>query len=1084
MNPSPAPLGEPQGWVAGVVKTFLSARYSILFMLLAALLGFWAVQSTPREEEPQIVVPMADVLVQAPGASAEEVEKLVATPLERLLWQIDGVEHVYSMSRPGLAMVTVRFFVGQDRERSLVKLHNKISMNIDQAPALVRGWVVRPVEIDDVPILNLTLYSGGHDDHQLRRLGEEVLARLAETPDISRTSVVGGRAREVRVELDPGLLAGVGLSPLAVRQSLMAADQSVQAGQFSQADRSVSVTSDGFLASAQEVERLVVGAHQGRPVYLRDVAQVRDGPQEAASYTRLSHSRRYQEDQGLSEPPEGFPAVTLALAKKKGTNAVSVSRQVLERLEQVKRDILPDGVQVAVTRDNGRTAQDKSDELIHELVFAVLTVVVLMALSLGWREAIIVALSVPLSFALALFVNHLLGFTINRVTMFALILSLGLVVDDPIINVDNIQRHILMGKRKPAQATLDAVAEVLPPVIMSTLAIMVAFLPLFFISGMMGPYMAPMAANVPLTVGFSLVASLTVVPWLCYLLLKNLAPPEGAAGGLAQHDPTPPWITRNYRRVVEPFLDSRPRRWLLTGGIVLAMAGCVALVALRQVPVKMLPFDNKSELQLVIDLPMGSTLEATDRAVRDFEAYLAQVPEVTEIISYAGLASPMDFNGLVRHYYLRQGGQVADIRVNLVPKDRRQQQSHQIALRLRDDLTAIAQRHGANLKIVEVAPGPPVLSTLVAEVYGPPDLAYGQILGAADQLKGVMAAQPLLVDLDYSGEAPQERLDFALDKEKAALHGVSAQAVLATLRLALSGDTPASLHAPGERQALPIRLILPRALRSSPAELGQLPVQTATGGAVPLAELGGFVSRPLDQPIYHKDLERVVFVYAELAGRAPAEAVLDLQDELEKKPLPAGSRVDWVGEGEWQITVTVFRDLGIAFGAALVGIYILLVVQTNSFLMPLLLMLAIPLTILGIAPGFWLLGLVSATPVGGYPNPVFFTATSMIGMIALGGIVIRNSVVLIDFVHESEAQGLSLRQALLQSGAVRFRPIVLTALAAAVGAWPITLDPIFSGLAWALIFGLFASTAFTLVVIPVTYYAFYAKGDKPASQSD
>ncbi len=1075
MSPNRPPAEPSLGWVARVVETFLSARYSILFMILASMLGFWAVQATPREEEPQIVVPMADVMVQAPGASAEEVEKLVATPLERLLWQIDGVEHVYSMSRPGMAMVTVRFFVGQDRERSLVKLHNKISMNIDQAPALARGWVVKPMEIDDVPIVNLTLYSDRYDDHALRRIAEEVQARLAEVPDTSRTFVVGGRKREVRVELDPGRLAGVSLSPLAVRMALMGADQSVQAGSVNQADRAITVTGDGFLGSAREVGELVVGVHQGRPVYLRDVAEIIDGPEEARSFTRLSHSLRYRQDHGLKDPEDGCPAVTLALAKKKGTNAVTVADNVLARLDEIKRDIIPQGVEVAVTRNNGRTAQDKSDELIHELVFAVLTVVVLMAMTLGWREALIVALSVPLSFALALFVNHLLGYTVNRVTMFALILSLGLVVDDPIINVDNIQRHILMGRERPARATLAAVSEVLPPVIMSTLAIVVAFLPLFFITGMMGPYMAPMAANVPLTVGFSLVCSLTVVPWLCYLLLKNLAPKEGQAGGAAEHDPTPRWIKRGYRRVVEPFMDSRWRRWAMAGAIVLGLVGCVGLVAGRQVPVKMLPFDNKSELQLVIDMPAGTTLEATDRAVRDFERHLAQTPEVTEIVSFTGLTSPMDFNGLVRHYYLRASSNLADIRVNLVAKDKRQQQSHEIALRLRDDLTAVAARHGAKLKIVEVAPGPPVLSTLVAEVYGPPDLAYGQMIEAAARLRGVMAAQPLLVDLDDSSEAGRERLDFRLDKEKAALHGVSTQAALASLRLAVSGDEPASLHAPGERQALPIHLTLPRQRRSSAAALGQLPMQTASGGTVPLAELGRFENRPEDQPIYHKDLKRVVFVYAELAGRAPAEAVLDLESELKQKPLPHGSWVDWVGEGEWQITVTVFRDLGLAFGAALVGIYILLVVQTNSFLMPLLLMLAIPLTILGIAPGFWLLGLVGAHPVGGYPNPVFFTATSMIGMIALGGIVIRNSVVLIDFVHEAVGQGLSLREALLESGAVRFRPIVLTALAAAVGAWPITLDPIFSGLAWALIFGLFASTAFTLVVIPVSYYAFYNK---------
>lgn len=1065
-------------WVGRIVRAFLSARMSILFIVLAALLGFGAVQSTPREEEPQIVVPLADVFVQAPGASAQEVEKLVATPLERLLWQIDGVEHVYSMSRPGLAIVTVRFFVGQDRERSLIKLRNKISMNQDVAPALVKGWVVKPVEIDDVPILAITLYSGQHDDHVLRRVGEEVLARLAEVPDVSRTQVIGGRQREVRVELDPVRLAGFGLGPLAVRQALVGADVSVLAGGLDQADRNYSLHADSFLTNAREVAELVVGVHQGRPVYLRDVAEVRDGPQEAVGYTRLGFSWREQRERGQQAPTEGYPAVTLALAKKKGSNAVRVAEAVLERLAELRAEVIPDGVELRVTRNYGETAQHKSDELLHELFFAVLTVVVLLALTLGWREALVVALSVPLSFALALFVNHLLGYTINRVTMFALILSLGLVVDDPIINVDNIQRHIILGRRRPREATLEAVQEVLPPVIMSTLTIVVAFLPMFFITGMMGPYMAPMAANVPLAVGFSMVCALTVVPWLCHLLLKHRAPGQGGAAGGAggeTHDPTPDWIRRGYARVLGPFLERRAWRWGLAGGVAGLLLLSLALVPLRQVPLKLLPFDNKNELQLVLDLPEGATLETSDRAVRAFEDYLAGVPEVTDFISYTGLASPMDFNGLVRHYYLRQGGHVAEVRVNLLPKERRRQQSHAIALRLRDDLTAIARAHGVNLKIVETPPGPPVLATVVAEVYGPPELSYAELLVAGRDLTGRLAAEPLVVDVDDSGEAERPRLDFALDKEKAALHGVPAQAVAASLRLALSGDAPATVHAPGERQALPVRLVLPRVWRSSPAGLGHLPLNTAAGPTVPLAELGHFSSQPEEQPILHKDLKRVVFAYAETAGRAPAEVVLDLQDQLETKPLPHRAWVDWVGEGEWQITVRVFRDLGLAFAAALVGIYILLVVQTNSFLLPGLLMLAIPLTLIGILPGFWLLNLVAAGNVGGYPDPTFFTATSMIGMIALGGIVIRNSVVLIDFVQESVERGLTLKEALLESGAVRLRPILLTAMTTALGAWPITLDPIFSGLAWALIFGLFASTAFTLLVIPASYYAFYAK---------
>ncbi|MCA1905143.1 MAG: efflux RND transporter permease subunit [Desulfarculus sp.] len=1078
----PDPRGERGearlNWVGRIVRAFLSARLSVLFIILAALLGFWAVQSTPREEEPQIVVPLADVFVQAPGASAQEVEQLVATPLERLLWQIDGVEHVYSMSRPGLAIVTVRFFVGQDRERSLIKLHNKISMNQDLAPALVKGWVVKPVEIDDVPILAITLYSGRHDDHVLRRVGEEVLARLAEVPDVSRTQVVGGRQREVRVELDPVRLAGFGLGPLAVRQALAGADVAVLAGSLDQADRSYNLHADSFLASAREVAELVVGVHQGRPVYLRDVAEVLDGPQEAVGYSRLGFSWREQRERGVSAPAEGYPAVTLALAKKKGTNAVRVAEAALARLEELRAEVIPDGVELRVTRNYGQTAQHKSDELIHELFFAVLTVVVLLALTLGWREALVVALSVPLSFALALFVNHLLGYTINRVTMFALILSLGLVVDDPIINVDNIQRHIILGRRRPREATLEAVQEVLPPVIMSTLTIVVAFLPMFFITGMMGPYMAPMAANVPLAVGFSMVCALTVVPWLCHLLLKHRAPGWGGAagpGGAEPQDPTPDWLRRGYARVLGPFLEHRAWRWGLAGGVTGLLLMSLALVPLRQVPLKLLPFDNKNELQLVLDLPEGTTLETSDRAVRAFEDYLAGVPEVTDFVSYTGLASPMDFNGLVRHYYLRQGGHVAEVRVNLLPKERRSQQSHAIALRLRDDLTAIARAHGVNLKIVETPPGPPVLATVVAEVYGPPELSYPELLAAARDLTARLAAEPLVVDVDDSGEAERPRLDFALDKEKAALHGVPAQAVAASLRLALSGEVAATVHAPGERQALPVRLVLPRVWRSSPAGLGHLPLNTAAGPTVPLAELGQFTSQPEEQPILHKDLKRVVFAYAETAGRAPAEVVLALQRQLEDQPLPHRAWADWVGEGEWQITVQVFRDLGLAFAAALVGIYILLVVQTNSFLLPGLLMLAIPLTLIGILPGFWLLNLAAAGSVGGYPDPTFFTATSMIGMIALGGIVIRNSVVLIDFVQESVERGLALEAALLESGAVRLRPILLTAMTTALGAWPITLDPIFSGLAWALIFGLFASTAFTLLVIPVSYYAFYAK---------
>jgi multidrug efflux pump subunit AcrB len=1055
----------PRGLIAAIVNKFLTSQLAVILIILAVCMGTAAILVTPREEEPQIIVPLADVYVQSPGASAEEVEKLVATPLEKLLWQIDGVEYVYSMSRRDIAIITVRFYVGEDRERSLVKLHNKISMNIDRAPPIVRGWVIKPVEIDDVPIVNITLYSDIYDDHQLRRIGEELITRLEEVEDISRTGIIGGRRREIRVELDPARMIGLGVSPLEVHTALRGADASITAGAFSLANKEVTVSSDSFISDSGDVQKLMVSVHEGRPVYVRDTARVIDGPEEAHNYSRIGF-------------PDGttFPAVTLALAKKKGTNAVVVAKNILQKVEKLKETVIPSGVKVEITRNYGETANQKVDDLLTSLFFAIITVVSLIAFTMGWREAVVVALAVPISFALALFVNYLFGYTINRVTLFALILSLGLVVDDPITNVDNIQRHILMRKRKPLLATLYAVDEVLPPVIMSTLAIIVSFTPMFFITGMMGPYMAPMAANVPLTVTFSTVSALTIVPWLSYHLLKRFGESPGTKGAdKGSHDVTPDWIKKGYRRVVAPFLTSGKKSTVLLVGVVVLMVLSASLAFFRMVPLKMLPFDNKNEFQIVIDMPEGTTLETTDTVVRAFESYLRRVSEVTNYVSYVGTASPIDFNGLVRHYYLREGSNVADIRINLADKARRKHQSHEVVLRLRKDLEKIAERLNANIKIVEVPPGPPVIATIVAEVYGEPDRSYQELIAASSYIKGVMSGEPFVVDIDDVVETPRNKIDFVLDKEKSALHGVSTDAVIHTMRLALSGTTPATVHLPGERQSLLIRLILPRAKRSSVADLYQISVKTATGHMVPLGELGTFVEVSEDQTIYHKNLERVVYVFGEMAGRAPAEAILDMQSRLKKNPVPPGIRVEWAGEGEWEITLSVFRDLGIAFGAAMIGIYILLIVQTGSFAIPLIIMMAIPLTIIGIMPGFWILNLLTNHPIGGFQNPVFFTATSMIGMIALGGIVVRNSIVLIEFVQGALKQGLPLKEAILQSGAIRFRPIALTAATTALGAWPITLDPIFSGLAWALIFGLFASTMFTLVIVPVVYYLIYKK---------
>ncbi|RMH01701.1 MAG: efflux RND transporter permease subunit, partial [Planctomycetota bacterium] len=786
-------------------------------------------------------------------------------------------------------------------------------------------------------------------------------------------------------------------------------------------------------------------------------------PRELESYTRIGFGPAAGEAAGSRGP-----AVTLAVAKQKGSDATRVAREVIAEAERLRREVLPDGVELVVTRNYGETADRKVNDLLGSIGFALASVVGLLLVFLGWREALVVALAVPMSFSLALLVNELLGYTINRVTLFALILSLGLVVDDPITNVDNIQRHISRRDRKPFEAVLRAVSEVLPPVIMSTLTIIVSFLPMNFITGMMGPYMAPMAANVPLAVSFSTLAALTVVPWLAYVLLRHLG--CGDDGPVEACDPTAPFLRRFYRALVTPWIKSRFRAWLLLAMVGVLFVGSLSLAALGKVPLKMLPYDNKDELQVMIDLPEGSTLERTDAAARAFEDFLLAQPEVVDIETFVGVPSPMDFNGLVRHTYLRRSPELADIRVNLLPKDRRHEQSHAIALRLRSGLERLAAEQGVVMRLVEVPPGPPVLATVVAEVYGPEEAAPEELIAVGRRLRELMAEEQGLRDLDVLAADPHDRLHYSLDRLQAGQHGIDDAAVGRLLATAVAGAEVASLRAPAERQPLPVRVRLPRVQRTGAAELGALAVRSRDGALIDLDEIGSFARVPADPVIYHKNLKRVVYVTGEMAGRPPAEAILSLQSRLAADPLPAGYRVEWAGEGEWEITVRVFRDLGLAFGAAMVFIYLLLVVETVSLVLPLLVMMAIPLTAIGIMPGFWLLNRLFAGEVGGYQDSVFFTATAMIGMIALGGIVVRNSLVLIEFIRDARAEGMGLREAIFESGAVRIRPILLTAGTTALGAWPITLDPIFSGLAWALIFGLVASTLFTLVVVPATWY--------------
>ncbi len=1060
--------------VQSFLKPFISSYLAPILLFLSLSLGILAMTITPREEEPQIIVPMADVIVEVPGASAGEVEKLVAARLENLLWQLDGVEYVYSTSQRDRAVVTVRFFVGQNLEESLVRLHNQIFMHKDRVPSIVSDWIIKPVSIDDVSILNITIFSDKFDDYELRRMGVELLARLSEVKNVSRAEIYGGRPGQVLVKLDPQAMSGRGISAPQIYQALQNADFSLRLGEFPLNNRLFQVYGSAWLTDEHQVSSLVVGMHEGLPVYLKDLAEVSYGPAEPRYYTRLGLSHTYQKRSGTAPLPVTMPSVTLALAKKQGAGAVEVAENILEKLDDLQAALLPSDVYIEITRNYGLTAHEKVNELFRSLFFAVTTVVLVLTFTLGWRPALVVALAIPVSFSLALFGSYLLGYTINRVTLFALILSLGLVVDDPITNVDNVKRHMSLDGKDPAKAVLAGVSEVIVPVVMSTLAIIACFLPLFFITGMMGPYMGPMAVNVPLTVTFSTLCAVTIVPWLCHRFLKSYP----AGKHTRDHQGVPEWIMLGYRSLMLPFLNSRWMRRALFVLVIILLMAAVSLALFRLVPLKMLPFDNKDEFQVVINMPEGSTLEQTDAALRDFERYFSKVSEITTFTSYSGMSSPMDFNGMVRGYYAREGAHQADIRVNLLPRKERSISSHTLILSMRRDLEHIAAGHGASMELVEVPPGPPVLAGIAAEIYAEPHKSYDEMIKAAEHVKGIMQDQEFVRDVDFSAQHPHEQYEFVLDREKAALHGLDARQVLKTLNLFLGGATPAVIHSQYQREVLEIRMILPLEKRAGIFNLEQLQMASRAGELISVGELGRFEKVVADQPIMHKNLRRVVYVTGEMAGQPPGEAVLDMKSALADNPLPPGFTLNWRGEGEWKITLDVFRDLGLAFGFALIVIYMLLIIQTGSLGLPLLIMSAIPLTLMGIMPGFFLLNLITGRDVDGFSDPVFFTATAMIGMIALGGIVIRNSLVLIDFIGSAVKRGQDFTEAILQSGAVRLRPIVLTALTTAIGVWPITRDPVFSGLAWALIFGLIASTMFTLILIPVSYYVIYRHKSK------
>ncbi len=1051
------------GPAGAIARAFVHSKLTPLFIVASVLLGLFATLLLPREEEPQIKVPMVDVMVAMPGASAREVESRVSAPIERLLWEIPGVEYVYTTSQPGRSLAVVRFRVGEDVERSVVKLDAKLAANQDRIPSGVSQPLVKVRSIDDVPILALTFHSGNHDHLTLRRVAAQVASEIKRIPEVSETQLIGGVRRQVRASLDPALLASRGLGLSQVAGALKSANEQSFAGSLTTDDRSVVVQTGGFFASADDVGAVVVGVHQGAPVYVRDVAKVSDASEEPSQYVLFGSGAARSSD------ADERPAVTLSVAKRPGTNAIDVAQGVLAQLDDVKGTLIPGDVDVTLTRHYGETAAEKSNELLFHMAVAVISVSLLILFMLGFRESLVVAVAIPSTLALTLLVFHLTGYTLNRITLFALIFSIGILVDDAIVVVENIVRHrdLPENRERPlGDVAIAAVAEVGNPTILATLAVIAAIVPMGFVGGMMGPYMRPIPVGATAAMVFSLVVAFMVTPWAATRLLARGKKHAAHAHGDDR-------LTRAYRWLMSRFVGRTPWRWGFLTVVAAMLVGAMAFVPAGLVRVKMLPFDNKSELQVVLNMPEGSSLERTTRVAREIAGAVRTEPEVIDYQVYSGTAAPFNFNGLVRHYYLRAGASVADVQVNLLPKHERKAQSHEIAKRIRPRVAEIAARYGARVSIAEVPPGPPVLQTLVAEVYGPDVDARRRL---AEEVRSLFKRTPGVVDVDWYAEEAHEKHRLVIDKEKAALHGIGTDEIGAAIRVAVGGDTLGLVHMPGEQEDVSVMLDLPRGERPDTDSLLGLSMPARGGGLVPLRELVRIERTPEDQSIYHKNLVPVVYVTGDVAGGAEssAYAVLAMNGELAKLDAtrfggntsklaiydlaqPANDEkpaIKW--DGEWHVTLEVFRDLGVAFGAVLILIYALLVGWFRSFSTPLVVMAAIPFSLIGILPAHAAMG-------------AFFTATSMIGFMAGAGIVVRNSIILVDFAEARIAEGMSVEAAVVEAGAVRFRPMLLTALAVVLGAAVILFDPIFQGLAIALMAGEIASLFVSRAAVPVLY---------------
>jgi len=1107
-----------------MASIFIDSKLTPIVVAASLLLGLFSVLMLPREEEPQIKVPMIDVMVGMPGASAQEVENRVTRPMEKLLWEIAGVEYLYSTASPGGNMTIVRFKVGTDLENALVRLNQKLQGNFDRIPLGVTPPLVKPRTIDDVPILAVTLHSARYDHATLHRLATQLDDVVKQIPQVAETTVIGGQPRSIRVQLDPQRLASRNLSPSTVVPMLQQANAQTHAGSLAFGNVETLLQVGTFFRDARDVGAVVLGVHDGRPVYLRDVATVVDGPADPVDYVlfgRGSAAGGVVESEGLAarNPPASArpattapatevttpgleeAAVTLSIAKRPGANAVDVVTDVLARVDALKGTLIPADVSVAITRDYGATASEKSNELLLHMGIAVFGVAVLILLFLGWRESLVVLLAIPVTLGLTLLVFYLYGYTLNRITLFALIFSIGILVDDAIVVVENIVRHMGLPscrRKRLLQIAVEAVDEVGNPTILATWAVIAAVLPMAFVSGLMGPYMRPIPIGSSAAMVFSLLVAFAVTPWAALKLLRGHAPHPGAAAFVdappneeieASDEKIPEtWFTRLYQSLMRPLMVHRSWRWLFLAIVALATVGSMALVGVGAVKVKMLPFDNKSEFQVILNMPEGSTLEQTTRVAREMAAALRVEPEVRDYQVYAGTASPFNFNGLVRHYFMRRGANVADIQVNLVAKHERSAQSHAIAGRIRPRLTEIAGRYGAAVAVAEVPPGPPVLQTIVAEIYGPTEESR---LKLAAKVREIFRASPGVVDVDWYVEELQPKTILQIDAEKAALHGITGAAITRTVQMAVQGYPVTPLHTGTSREDVNVVLELPRNFRARPDDLLSLSVRSEMNPQaplVPLRELVTLVTTQGERNIYHKNLQNVTYVTADVAGivESPVYAILAMNQELAKldgrdfggtKPglkiynasMPSDDRepaMKW--DGEWQVTIEVFRDLGLAFAAVCILIYMLMVGWFKNYSTPLIVMTVIPFSLVGIMPAHALMG-------------AFFTATSMIGFMAGAGIVVRNSIILVDFIELRLSHGLPLAEACIESGAVRFRPMMLTAFAVVVGGLVILADPIFQGLAISLLFGAIASLVISPLAVPLIYFMTHAGSHaKPA----